>query len=84
MFKLLSPAILNSKDIPSVRNVGASAWGILSFDFLETEILTITLSIPGSNLKSNLSYLTLFPFVITSYITECVCVDNPFEIKSIQ
>ena len=69
MFKLSLPAILNSKDIPSVLNVGASATGILSFDFLDTETLTITLSIPGSNLKSNLSYLTLFPLVITSYTT---------------
>ena len=84
MFKLSLPAILNSKDMPSVRNVGASAAGILSFDFLDTEILTIASSIPGSNLKSNLSYLIRFPFVITSYTTECVCVDNPFEIKSIQ
>jgi len=56
MFKLLSPAILNSNDIPSVRNVGAPATGILSFDFLDTETLTITLSIPGSNL--NLIYRT--------------------------
>ena len=37
MFKLLLPAILNSNDIPSVRNVGASAWGILSFDFFLEE-----------------------------------------------
>ena len=81
MFKLLSPAILNSKEIPSVLNVGASAAGILSFDFLDTETLTTTLSIPGSILKSNLSYLILFPFVITSYTTACVCDDNPFEVN---